>query len=61
MIEQGSSVKAVQHQLGHAKASTTLDTYAHRWHHAEDTTRSTLEAGLAHGVSPLCHDKAVGE
>ena len=29
LIAQGASVKAVQAQLGHATASTTLDTYGH--------------------------------
>lgn len=46
MIEAGCSVKVVQHHLGHAKASTTLDTYAHLWPDSEETTRKVLDAGL---------------
>lgn len=55
MIHQGASVKAVQKQLGHASATTTLDCYAHLWPDAEDTTRAALDAGLSHFVSPPCH------
>lgn len=58
MIAQGASVKAVQKHLGHAKASTTLDTYAHLFPDSEDITRRALEAGLAAIVSPLCHEDA---
>ena len=58
MIDQGQSVKAVQKQLGHKNASTTLDTYAHLWHDAEDVTRAALDAGVAQLVSPACHDSA---
>jgi integrase len=29
LISQGASVKAVQHSLGHASASETLETYSH--------------------------------
>jgi len=50
LIDQGASVKAVQRHLGHASATTTLDTYAHLWPDAEDVTRRALEAGLAHVV-----------
>lgn len=45
MIEAGCSVKVVQHHLGHAKASITLDTYAHLWPDSEGTTRKALDAG----------------
>ena len=54
MIDQGASVKAVQRQLGHGKATTTLDTYAHLWPDSEDTTRRALGAGLAQVVSFSC-------
>jgi integrase len=47
LIDQGASVKAVQRHLGHASASTTLDTYAHLWPESEDVTRRALGAGLA--------------
>lgn len=54
MIEQGASVKAVQDQLGHEKASTTLDTYAGLWPSSTDITRRALEAGLEAVVSDSC-------
>jgi integrase len=46
MIAQGASVKAVQRHLGHASATTTLDTYAHLFPDSEDITRRALEAGI---------------
>jgi integrase len=55
MIEQGASVKAVQRHLGHASATTTLDTYAHLWPDSEDVTRRALDAGLAAIASPPRH------
>ena len=58
LIEQGASVKAVQRHLGHASATTTLDTYAHLWPDSEDTTRRALEVGLVGVVSSLCHEDA---
>ena len=58
LIDQGASVKAVQRHLGHASATTTLDTYAHLWPDAEEVTRKALDAGLADVVSPACHDGA---
>ncbi|HQZ33840.1 MAG TPA: tyrosine-type recombinase/integrase [Ilumatobacteraceae bacterium] len=54
MIQQGASVKAVQEQLGHEKASTTLDTYTHLWPSSNDITRRALEAGLDAVVSDSC-------
>jgi len=58
MIHQGASVKLVQHHLGHKKATTTLDTYAHLWPDSEDVARDALTAGLAEIVSPTCHGAA---
>ena len=46
LIASGASVKAVQKHLGHASATTTLDTYAHLWPDAEDATRAALACGL---------------
>ena len=34
----------VQRSLGHAKATTTLNTYAHLWPTAEDRTRKAAES-----------------
>jgi integrase len=38
LIAAGCDVVTVQRALGHASASTTLDTYAHLWPNAEDHT-----------------------
>lgn len=40
LIADGVDVVAVQRALGHAKASTTLNTYSHLWPSAEDRTRA---------------------
>ena len=61
MIDQGSSVKAVQRHLGHTSAKVTLDTYAHLWPESEEVTRRALDAGLAAIVSPVSHGEAVVE
>ena len=45
LIAAGCDVVTVQRALGHAKASTTLNTYSHLWPTAEDRTR-TAAAGL---------------
>lgn len=58
LISSGLSVKAVQLHLGHASAVTTLDTYAHLWPDAEDTTRAALEAGIGRVVSQPCQSQA---
>lgn len=39
LIASGCDVVTVQRALGHAKATTTLDTYGHLWPTAEDRTR----------------------
>lgn len=39
LIAAGCDVVTVQRALGHARATTTLDTYAHLWSTAEDRTR----------------------
>ncbi|MDO8363565.1 MAG: hypothetical protein Q7V88_11765 [Actinomycetota bacterium] len=31
MIDQGARLRAVHRRLGHERATTTLDTYAHLW------------------------------
>lgn len=46
LIAAGRSVKEVQHRLGHASASITLDTYIHLWPDNEDGTRAAVEAAL---------------
>lgn len=49
LIAAGCSVKAVQHALGHASATETLDTYAHLWPSDEDQTRGAIQAVLSPG------------
>lgn len=39
-IAAGCDVVTVQHALGHAKATTTLNTYSHLWPTADDRTRA---------------------
>jgi integrase len=58
LISSGLSVKAVQRHPGHASAVTTLDTYAHLWPDAEDTTRAALETGIGRVVSQPCQSQA---
>ncbi len=40
LIASGCDVVTVQHALGHAQPSITLNTYAHLWPSAEDKTRA---------------------
>jgi integrase len=43
LIAAGCGVVTVQRALGHASATTTLNTYSHLWPTAEDRTRSAAE------------------
>jgi integrase len=47
LIAAGCDVVTVQRALGHAKATTTLNTYAHLWPNAEDRTRHAAADLLA--------------
>jgi len=42
LIASGCDVKAVQARLRHASATTTLNTYAHLWPDAEESTRAAV-------------------
>ncbi|CAB0973822.1 site-specific integrase [Corynebacterium diphtheriae] len=42
LIHAGVSVSGVQHALGHASASTTLDLYVHLWPGADDVIRGAV-------------------
>jgi integrase len=46
LIRSGASVKVVQTRLGHASATTTLDTYGHLFPDEEDRTRDAIDAEL---------------
>ena len=47
LIAAGCDVVTMQRSLGHAKATTTLNTYAHLWPTAEDRTRVAAESIMA--------------
>jgi integrase len=47
LIAAGCDVVTVQRSLGHSKATTTLNTYAHLWPTAEDRTRRAAESIIA--------------
>ena len=47
LIAAGCDVVTVQRSLGHGKATTTLNTYAHLWPTAEDRTRKAAESIMA--------------
>jgi integrase len=51
LIAHGADVVTVQRALGHAKATTTLNTYSHLWPTAEDRTRQAAEAMLTEALS----------
>ena len=44
LIASGCDVVTVQRALGHAKPTTTLETYSHLWPSAEDRTRAAASA-----------------
>ena len=46
LIRHGESVTVVQHRLGHASATETLDVYAHLWPDSADQTRDAIAAEL---------------
>ncbi len=62
LIAAGCDVVTVQRSLGHAKATTTLNTYAHLWPTAEDRTRKAAEsimfASLGQSAAPLAESGA---
>lgn len=47
LIAAGCDVVTVQRALGHASATTTLNTYSHLWPSAEDRTRSAAASIMA--------------
>jgi integrase len=56
LIAAGCDVVTVQRALGHAKATTTLNTYAHLWPTAEDRTRRAA-GDLLSEVLPILADR----
>ncbi len=51
LIAHGADVVTVQRALGHAKATTTLNTYSHLWPTAEDRTRQAAEEMLTEALA----------
>jgi integrase len=51
LIAAGCDVVTVQRALGHSKATTTLNTYAHLWPTAEDRTRAAAGAMMDDALS----------
>jgi integrase len=47
LIAAGADVKVVQTRLRHASATTTLNTYAHMWPDADESTRAAVADVLA--------------
>lgn len=52
LIAAGCDVVTVQRALGHASATTTLNTYAHLWPSAEDRTRAAASDLMAIVLGP---------
>lgn len=46
LIANGASVTQVQHRLGHATATETLNTYSHLWPDEDDRTRDIVDSVL---------------
>lgn len=47
LIASGADVKVVQTRMRHASAKTTLDTYAHLWPDADESTRAAIDSVIA--------------
>jgi len=47
LIADGADVKVAQARLRHASAKTTLDTYAHLWPDADESTRAAIDKVMA--------------
>ena len=61
LIAAGCDVVTVQRSLGHAKATTTLNTYAHLWPTAEDRTRRAAELIISEALGgPVAPPGEVG-
>lgn len=60
LIASGCDVKVVQARLRHASATTTLNTYAHLWPDAEESTRAAVAVVLAARADSL-RTEAVSE
>lgn len=61
LIAAGCDVVTVQRALGHARATTTLTTYAHLWPTAEDRTRKAAGGLMATALAPADSLRTNGE
>ncbi len=61
LIADGCDVVTVQRALGHAKATTTLDTYSHLWPTAEDKTRRAAASMMSAVLHATVRPSAPGE
>ncbi len=60
LIAEGCDVVTVQRSLGHAKATTTLNTYAHLWPTAEDRTRKAAQSLMSMSLGQQAAQTAAG-
>lgn len=58
LFAAGCDVVTVQRSLGHSKATTTLNTYAHLWPTAEDRTRKAAESIMAASIGGLLTERS---
>lgn len=61
LIADGCDVVTVQKALGHAKATTTLNTYAHLWPTAEDRTRAAAAGLMSAALSAADHSRTADQ
>ncbi|WP_258063420.1 site-specific integrase [Rathayibacter sp. AY1A5] len=61
LIAEGCNVVTVQRALGHAKATTTLQTYSHLWPTAEDRTRAAASNLMRSSVVAPADSVRTGE
>lgn len=57
LIAAGCDVVTVQRALGHASATTTLNTYSHLWPTAEDRTRAAAGDLMRQALGSTTHDR----
>jgi hypothetical protein len=59
LIASGADIKTVQARMRHASATTTLNTYAHLWPDADESTRAAIGAVIAARVEYLLRTDCV--
>lgn len=61
LIASGCDVVTVQRALGHARATTTLNTYSHLWPTAENRTRTAAGALVAAALQSAVSTEVAGQ